>query len=220
MLFRSSRAGTLVLTTVALAGCGDLGPGSEANIEVTMQQSDAALASAPEGWLGSTRSAGDASGNISRDTVAALVVRISSVQFLPTTGDSASDAAWVSLDLASPVVLDLLDLPTEGASPLVIASGAVPVGEYGKVRLFVDSAAIEFKGPINIGAAVSFAAGVAHQVDIPSAAQTGLKTDIAFTVEEGADVNLLFDPSTTFTNVTATGSGRVILTPVIRSRPQ
>jgi len=219
MSCRSFSSPALVLATFALAACGVLGPSSTGNVDVTMQQSDAALASAPTGWS-AVWGAEDAAGNISRDTVAALVVKISSVQFLPTTGDPASDAAWVSLDLGSPVVLDLLALPTEGDSPLVIASGSVPVGDYGQLRLFVDSAAIAFKGPINIGGAFSFAASTAYQVDIPSATQTGLKTDIAFTVEEGAEVHLLFGPSATFANVTATGNGRVILAPVIRSKPQ
>ncbi|HXV86219.1 MAG TPA: DUF4382 domain-containing protein [Gemmatimonadales bacterium] len=205
-----------LLAVLAVAACSDLGPASRATVDVTMSQSDAVAAQALSGWAGSVADGNDATASISRDTVAALVVRVTSIQFLPTTETSEDEAAWVALDLASPVELDLLDLPTEGASPLVIASGEVEAGEYRKVRLFVDSTAIVFKGPINIGSAFSFAANATYAVDIPSGAQTGLKTDLAFTAEDGADVNLLFSTTSTFANVTATGNGKVMLAPVIR----
>jgi hypothetical protein len=218
MTYRSS-CGTALAAAVALAACADVGPRADARISVTLQQSDAAVAAAA-GWSGSMHDGAAVAGRVSRDTVAALAVRITDLQFLPATAEGTDDAAWVSLELSNPVRLDLLDLPSEGASPLVIASGTIAAGDYGKVRLFVDSAAIEFKGPINLGAAASFLAGIGYEVEIPSAAQTGLKTDIAFSVEEGADVNLLFAPNATFQNLTVTGNGRVILTPVIRSRPQ
>ncbi|MCH7473926.1 MAG: DUF4382 domain-containing protein, partial [Gemmatimonadetes bacterium] len=108
---------------------------------------------------------------------------------------------------------------------LVIASGAVPVGSYGDVRLFVDQATIRFKVAIDLGVAFSFAADTDYPVTIPSATETGLKTDAEFTVEADAqgdinDVNLLFNPGATFLNVTGTGTGEVILAPVIRARPQ
>ncbi len=63
----------------------------------------------------------------------------------------------------------------------------------------------------------TFAADSTHAVRIPSAENTGLKTDIAFTVEADTDVNLLFSPDATFQNVTATGNGQVILAPVIKA---
>jgi len=209
---------SLLIGATGLAACVDLGPGTSANVAVTLQQSDAALAFAAEGWFASQHAGLGAAGNISRDTVAALVIRVTSVQFLPDTGSEDADAAWESLTLDDAAVIDLLALPTDDTSPLVIVSGSVAVGNYRKVRLFVDSAAIEFKGPVSIGGAFTFAAGTVYPVEIPSGAQTGLKTDMGFTVEEGAEVHLVFAPSATFANVTATGNGRVMLSPVIRSR--
>jgi hypothetical protein len=191
-----------------------------------MQQSDATFSASLAGWSASVR--GDqASAVVSKDTVLSLTVEVTEIQFLPRQAEAQAgdDGVWISLSLAQPVPLDLMTLPTEGESPLVIASGEVPVGSYGDVRLFVENAQIVFKGDINLGVAFGFKGGVAYPVTIPSGPRTGIKTDAEFSVTADAegnvnDVHLLFSPTATFLNVSGTGTGEVILAPVIRSRPE
>ncbi len=87
------------------------------------------------------------------------------------------------------------------------------------VRLLVSGGTIVFDADISVGQFTFAAGNPGYGVTIPSGAQTGLKTDLAFTVGEGGstEVNLLFDEGATFQNATATGSGKVILAPVLRS---
>jgi hypothetical protein len=191
-------------------------------VAVTMQQTDATFSQSLSGWSSHLTGSEGSAAAIRKDTVSALVVRITRIEFLPKKDEAreTDPGAWISLQLSQPVTIDLMALPTEGSSPLVIASGTVPVGNYGDVRFFTDSAAIRFKGPIELGVAYRYEGNTTYQVTIPSVAQTGIKTDAEFTVEGEADVNLLFSPTATFLNVTATGTGSVILAPVIRSRRQ
>ncbi len=212
------RCGVMLGAALGLAACD--GPQSMETVDVTMQQTDAAPSQSLSGWSARIEGSQGSAAAISKDTVSTLVVRIIRIEFLPKAEEAreADPGAWIALDLSAPVTIDLMALPTEGTFPLVIASGAVPVGNYGDVRLFTDSAAIRFKGPIELGAAFRFEGNTTYQVTIPSVEQTGIKTDAEFTVEEGTDVNLLFSPTATFLNVTGTGTGQVILAPVIRYR--
>jgi hypothetical protein len=214
----------------ALAACTD-GTGVGAG-EVQLSLADAGsstlssrLAEGTSSWLlASLSGSSDGQSAISRDTVASLSVTVTSVQFL-RAGESDEDDSpgWITLELETPVQLELTALPSEGESPLIIASGSVEAGTYSMVRLFVSSATIRFKGDVSLGAAITFSGGVDYSVTIPSGDQTGIKTDVSFTVEAGeggvtADVGLLFEANTTYASVTATGAGSVIMAPVLRSR--
>jgi hypothetical protein len=222
-----TRLSVFLAAGVLVGACTDLGPRDRESVNVTMQQTEDVVAQAADGWYASVA---DGSVNaIDRDAVASLVVQVSQIQFLPKTDEASADddGGWISLPIG-PVTLDLMALPTESESPLVIASGDVPEGAYRRVRLFVDDATIRFTTPIDYGVGLGrkgFEADVDYQVDIPSGAQTGIKTDVEFTVEADAqgninDVHLLFDPAATFLNVTTTGNGKVMLAPVIRQLPE
>lgn len=222
-----TRLSALLATSALLGACSDLGPDASENVDVTMQQTDDALTQAADGWYASVAGGESSASAVDKDDVASLVVRVTEIQFLPKADEASAndDGVWISLQLAAPISFDLMALPTESESPLVIASGAVPVGDYGDVRLFVEQAIIIFTRQIDLGVAFSFETGVEYQVTIPSATETGLKTDAEFTVEADAQsninaVNLLFSPGATFLNVTGTGTGEVILAPVIRARSQ
>lgn len=158
---------------------------------------------------------------ISPDTVVSLEVTFTDIAYLPVGDGEENLGAWETLTLDAPVTLDLYDLPTESEGSIVLGSGTVPVGSYHMVRLLAAEGEIVFKGPITVGNA-DFEANTPYVVTIPSGGQTGLKTDIAFEVIAGEDgttnaVYLVFDPGTTFQNITATGTGQVILTPVLRA---
>ena len=220
--YLSRLAGTFLVVALA-AACGDAGPVATGDVDVTIQQTETVLAQVIADWSASVVSGEEAMVQIDPDTVEALTIRITTIEFLPQGSDEADNGHWVTLDLGSPVLLNLMSLPTESESPLVVASGTVEVGTYANVRLYTDSASVSFKGPISLGAAEDFDAGVDYPVDIPSVDQTGINTDITFTVEADAegtanDVSLLFNAGSTFNNISATGTGRVTLTPVIHER--
>lgn len=210
---------TLVtLGALGLAACDGLdSPAARGDVRVTLQEADA-IASASQSV--SDAGAGDETAvRIDHDMIAALDLQVTGIQFLPAN----EGGGWISLALAEPVTLNLLSLPAEDESPLVLAAGSVPVGSYRKVRLFADEVTISFTDPITIGAAFTFQADTPYAVEIPSGDVTGLKTDVAFTVGadgdgNAQDVQLLFSPDDTFGNVTGTGNGRVKLAPVIKAK--
>jgi hypothetical protein len=121
------------------------------------------------------------------------------------------------IELSEPLTVDLLALPSEEDSAVVIASGTLPEGEYERMRFLVSASWIF----LNTGATVgnsTFDPDVSYEVKVPSGSTSGLKTDLSFTVVTDTSVNLLFSPIATFENVTATGSGKVILSPVLKAK--
>lgn len=221
---RSNRIAVLCATAALAAGCD--GPSGSERLSVTMQQSDAATSPSLSGWNASVTGSSGSAVSISKDMVLSLDVNITEIQFLPREyqADAANAGAWVSLEFGQSASLDLMALPTEGESPLVIASGSAPVGSYVDVRLFVSDAKIVFASDVQLGTATVFKAGESYDVTIASGDQTGIKTDAQFAVEADAegninDVHLFFNPTATFLNVSATGTGSVMLSPVIRSLP-
>lgn len=160
---------------------------------------------------------------IPADTVASLEVTISDVSYLAEGDDEDTESAWQTLALPAAVTLDLMALPTEQAGSIEIASGSVPVGSYRKVRLIAGEGEIVFKGPLSLGGGADFEGATVYTVTIPSGLQTGIKTDVEFEVTEGEGgtanaAYLVFDPDATFLNITATGTGGVILNPVLRAK--
>ena len=217
---RLARA-TVALAVACTLACSDSTGVETGTISVTMQQSDAALVQIVDGWYASVTGTQI---SLDPDTVALLTVTVTELEFLVgASGDGITDnTSWTGFELPTPVTIDLMTLPTEGESPLVIAAGSVPVGDYRHVRLYVSDVTIEFTGPIEIGQAQNFAADTPYDVEIPSVEQTGITTDITFTVladdlGEPTDVFLLFSPDATMANVTANGLGNVMLTPVINA---
>jgi len=160
---------------------------------------------------------------IPADTVASLEVTISDVSYLAEGDDEDTESAWQTLALPAAVTLDLMALPSEQAGSIEIASGSVPVGSYRKVRLIAGEGEIVFRGPLSLGGGADFEGATVYTVTIPSGLQTGIKTDVSFEVTENEDATvnaayLVFDPDATFLNITATGTGGVILNPVLRAK--
>ncbi|HEX9729074.1 MAG TPA: DUF4382 domain-containing protein [Gemmatimonadales bacterium] len=215
----------LVGTTLA---CGDTtGPGTPSPTQLRMATFDGAAQQAAAQWFAGALAP---AASIDPDTIDTFAITVTRIDYLPA-GEDDTDAVeetdapggWETLTLDAGATIDLMALPAEGASPIVIASGTIAAGEYRKVRLFISDATISFKGPLTVGQA-TFDAATDYPVTIPSGAQTGIKTDVGFTVTAGEDaatnaVDVLFDPSATFGNVTATGSGTITMSPVLRARP-
>jgi hypothetical protein len=241
MKYSRTKGIVTVFAAVAVASACSDATGSSAgmgSVAVTMQQVSAPVLQTADAFL----SPAGAMGKVDKAKVDSLFVWITRVGFLPqdstdadstdadsTAADSTDDGndddyyPWIWLDLDSVVRIDLMALPAETDSAVVIAEGAVPAGDYRKLRMIVADANVYFNEMVTVGNA-DFDMDVEHRVDVPSGAQSGLKTDVSFTVEadtvtaQPLGVNVLFDPNLTFNNVIATGSGRVKLTPVLKSR--
>jgi hypothetical protein len=230
MWYRRTRSIFAVFAAAAVAGaCADstgssVGMGS---VEVTMQQVSAPLAQVADLFLSPT----GATAKVDKTKVDSLFIWVTSIGFLPvdsTEADTTDDGQpeeyeWIWMDLDSVVRIDLMALPSETDSVVVIGEGSVPAGDYRKLRMIVPDASVYFNEMISVGNAV-YDMDLEHRVDVPSGTQSGLKTDVSFSVEADSvtaqplGVNVLFDPDMTFNNVTATGSGKVKISPVLKVR--
>jgi hypothetical protein len=122
--------------------------------------------------------------------------------------------------------IDLLELPVDNGGDgagIQLASGSVPAGTYTGIRLRYDvaSAAITLNAPVTVGQE-TFPAG-RYTLEVPSGAQTGIKVPFANLELDGGEtgeVVLTFDAGTTIQHVTATGSGKLLLVPVLQARAE
>lgn len=208
------------LAAVGILACGDSGPDlAPSETRISIADGIAAQAAIPV----ISASVNGVLVAISPDTVQSLEVTFIDVAYLPAGGDENAEGAWQTLTLGDSVTLDLMALPTESVGSVEIASGSVAVGSYRKVRLLTGEGEIVFKGPLSLGGSASFDGGTPYPVTIPSGGQTGLKTDVSFEVSSADDgtVNaayIVFEPGTTFQNITVTGNGGVVLSPVLRAK--
>ncbi len=124
---------------------------------------------------------------------------------------------WIDLTVES-AELDLLALPVEEGL-MVTSEEELPAGEYDGVRLYFSEATITFANPVEVpGPGEDLPAGEPIPLEIPSAAQTGIKVpDAGFTVEEGGSTMVVieFDEGTSVRNLTITGTGAVKMSPVL-----
>jgi len=157
---------------------------------------------------------------LSVDQIDSLVVSIERVEVLPLDSEVADTTGWIELPVVAPASLDLFALPTSEEGAITIAAGDLAPGDYGSVRLFIGSAQIWFNSEVSApGHGGTFAPDEPYDVTIPSASQTGIKTDAGFTVpEEGGDIALTFDADATVQHVNLTGNGKIMMPPVIKVR--
>lgn len=120
---------------------------------------------------------------------------------------------WYSLDVVGSGHLDLMHLPTDSGSGLVLAVGTVPAGAYAGARIIVSTATVWFDTTFTIGG-TTFVPGTGYTVTIPSGPETGIRTRAGFTIAEGAsEVQLLFDRLEMVRGLLVTPSGAILLTP-------
>lgn len=228
-----ARLAAFAAASALVAGACTDGTGLQdgtAEVRVTLQEaSDAVLAQVVGG---PELAPDDAAGRVPRENVVSLTVTVTGVALLPQceepgegSGDGECEDLWKPLDLVleegmTGVTLDLMALPSEDASPLLLAAADVPHGEYHKVRLFISDAFVEFAEDFTVGQ-YDFLGGDLIPVEIPSSQNSGIKADIDLVVVEGnvENVALLFDADATFRHVVGTGSGRVLMPPVLKARP-
>lgn len=125
---------------------------------------------------------------------------------------------WYALDVLANGEVDLMALPAGEGEGVVLAAGEIPAGEYQHVRLFISSAMIRFNTAVERSDGVAFEAGEYYEVYIPSADESGIKTQAGFDVPEGAsEVVLTFDGDATLRHVVVTAEGTIVVPPVFMS---
>lgn len=246
-MFGKNHAGTKLAVaalglTLGLVGCDTglsepaLGKG-EATVVLSRAGSSASFSAA---LAGASQDIASALGNVPLSSVESIEVAVTRVDVLlmegadsaaadttatdtaadTTAADSTSEGGksrWYSLELAEASAIDLISLATDTTGGIALASGELPAGKYGNVRLFFSGATITFKEAVRVGNA-TYEAGVAHDLFIPSGSQTGIKIPKArFEVGSGEaeTVNVLFDASASVRNIVARGPNGILMTPVL-----
>jgi hypothetical protein len=203
-----------LLATTALAACGDGTGSNDADVRVTMSRSTAGAA-----VMAGAQLDGDAAADVvPLSSLDSLIISISSVEALPPADTLAADSAaegkggWISIPVQR--TLNLMLLPTDTTGGIDLARGELKAGNYRRVRLVVSDGSVFFKSATTVGG-TTYPAGQRVALTVPSGK---IRTSANFTV--GADslstIRLVFDPAATVRNVTATGSGRVNMNPVLR----
>ncbi len=203
------KAQTLLIgaAAIGIAACSDSTGTVSYPVSVTMHQSGSiVVASGSAGVFGQVAVA----------NVDSLFITFTSISFKPVgTEDDSTDGGWQSVTLPAPVTVDLLALPSDSDSAVVIAAGTLVEGDYEQLRFIVSASSIFFNTTLNVGNQV-FDPDTEYEVTVPSGSTSGLKTDLTLSLSDSTEVNLLFSPVATLNDVTATGSGKVILKPVLR----
>jgi hypothetical protein len=206
--------------TVSMAACD--GPSGRADIDVRFA-TDLTGAATLASVLGADAGA---LAPIPLSAISSIDVTITGVDAVRAEGEGG----YIELPLEAGAEgrINLLALPEDNPDPAVpdvglqLAHGPVPAGTYTGIRLHyeVTTATITLLEPVTVGDQ-TFAAGTPHTLDVPSGPQTGIKVPFAGLTLPGdvvGTVVLTFDAGTTIQNVNATGSGKLLLVPVLKAR--
>ena len=124
---------------------------------------------------------------------------------------------WFAVEVTVEDPFDLTALST--TETLTIAEGALPEGDYNQIRLFLSGATIDFAEGFDPDGDGPLAPGATDvPLRIPSSEQTGVKipgADFSIDGETGTEVTVTFDEGTSVQNLTITGNGQVIMSPVL-----
>lgn len=211
MVRSTARLAALALA-ISLTACDEATGPDGGSLSVRMSRDDAATAAAAMVAADLVQAT---MGPVALDAVASIDVTITAVQ-VQREGEDEESGPWVTLDLVAPATVNLLALPTEGGEGLLVATGDLEAGTYAHLRLLFSEATITLSQDVTLGA-ITFTAGTAYELTIPSGAQTGIKVQLGgVEVPEGgaAEVELLFDAATSIGNVLVTGNG-LQMTPVL-----
>jgi hypothetical protein len=137
---------------------------------------------------------------------------------LPDSVRAEHAQSWYSLDISGSNRLDLMALPTDSSSGLVLATGTLPTGEYGAARLVISSATIWFDTTITTTSGFTFLPNTPYDVTLPNRnGVSSIMTNAGFTIADGAStVVLTFDANAAIRGAAVTDSGTIILKPVLR----
>jgi len=134
----------------------------------------------------------------------------------PESGWGSRVSDWYSFAVESNGHLDLLHLPTDSASGLILASDSLPAGDYVAARLVVSDVTLWLNTAVTTGNGITLQPDTGYAVTLPQGhGRMGIMTRTGFTVPDGGgDITLLFDPAASV-HVVVTGTGELILRPVL-----
>ena len=213
----SIRAFGVMCCAIVVTACTDgTGLGDPAPLSVNLQ-----LSGSPGGGPGlqvvDARTAGAV---VTLADVDSLNARVTRVEALPrgSQPDSAADGAWQGVDVSGNGLINLVKLPTLTQGAFVVAEDSIPASDYVNLRFFMEGLTIWFNKQIVVGQ-ITFEPNTPYTVTLPSVMQSGLKTGAQFTLPDGgAQVNVVFDGGATLANLSITGTGAVVLAPVLTQR--
>lgn len=198
----------IACAAATLAACSDSsGPGNgDARVYIT---STAAVAgqTAPTAFMGS----------VPLSAVDSINITLTSIQ--ATNANDSSGAVTISLQGAGARSINLFKLSTLGTDSTLIGRSTLPAGTYDGIRLRFSAATISLKQTVVVGQ-VTFVPGT-YDLTIPSGLSSGIKVQGGtFTVSADASTSatLSFDPATTVGTIVATGSNKLMMSPVLHVR--
>jgi hypothetical protein len=160
-----------------------------------------------------------------RGQVTSVEVTLTAVHALRMGANEDDESAWVRIPISPAQTIDLLNLPTTSDAPLLLPRGDLPIGAYRNLRLIVENATVTFGETVTVGPR-TWAANTPHPVRIPGPSETRLKVPTArFDVGEANGngelifIDLVFDPSTSVRQITATPNF-LLMAPVLQATPR
>jgi hypothetical protein len=138
-------------------------------------------------------------------------VTVNKVRIHQNATASETEGGWTDITLAAPVKVNLLKLTNGLIEPL--GTAPLAAGTYNQIRLVLDANTAD-----NMANSVKPTGGTLQNLITPSAVQSGIKLNGAFTVAAGqvADVIIDFDACK---SVVTRGNGKYALKPVIKMLP-
>ncbi len=202
--YATAALAALMVSSIAACDSNPSGPGSttDAPFTVTMQSQSANGGSAMLRLM--------ANGRVALANVESITLPIGDVEARTAAGE------WVSAGTVDESI-DLFGLPADG---VVLLDSSLPEGSYDALRFYLSGdPTITLAEDVTVGR-TTYAAGT-HTLVIPSADQNGIRLAASFDVgPEGQDLTVLFDGDQTVNHVTATGSGKIMIAPVLEVRNQ
>lgn len=205
----------LLLSALALGACSDgTGPDGNSGARVLLSRGAASASPLPAAVAALQSATG---GPLQLSSVQTIELTITEVEAHRRGTDSTDDSGWTRIPLTgSLTTFNLLGLPSDTTTGLLLARGDLAAGQYGDLRLRVGEAFITLTEGVRVGQS-TLAAGQRIALEIPSGV---IKTGASFVVPEdsAATVSVIFDADASVRNVTATSSGQVVMNPVLRAR--
>lgn len=207
-----------LVATVAIGACDDATGGDDTG-QARVFMSAANLAG------GAAEVAANATGEMGSLRVSqidSMFVRITGVSALRSNADtSETSGGWVSIQLADSggKRINLLRLPAMGGDSMSLARGELEPGTYKNIRLTFDSASasVMLKEDVTVGNHV-FLKSTLYPLRVPSGVIKIPTAGFVISEDSTSGVNLVFDAGTSVDRITATGSGRLQMSPVIHKR--
>jgi hypothetical protein len=217
------RLATLPIMALAVmaSGCDAITGSDSSNTRVLLSReggSGAAFSVGVEPESGSGEASFYHGGTATLALVSDLSVTITAVQALPASALDmpGEEEGWRTLTLSTPVTVNLMELPFEGDG-LEIINGDLDPGPYVRLRFLVSEANLELLAPLTISGH-TYPAGEEIELRIPTPWVSIPGAYFVVEEGEGAVVEVVFDPASSFGQVTVTQGGRLTLLPVFRGK--